>query len=105
MHPSSSPTTQPKIRFNHRIIIVGLLSGIFITALIWLKIPKQAIASALWLCVALVGIVGFIQLRRQVAHPRWLTVLTAFAAVSLVYLFPGLFGPTCGGMPRAFARS
>jgi len=30
-------------------------------------------------------------------------VLAALAAVSLVYLFPELFGPACGGMPRAFA--
>ena len=86
------------------IVLIGLISGFIITALIWLKVPDEIIAPLSWLCLGLIGSGSFLFFRQPTAsHPRWVMILATIAAVSLVYLFPELFGPSCGGMPRAFA--
>src|SRR5574342_190316 len=99
-----APTLSSKKRYPSPIIIIGLFSGILITALTWLKLPNQYLPPLSWLSLSLIGLGSFLYVRRPLAsHLRWITVLAAVAAVSLVYLFPELLGPTCGGMPRAFA--
>ena len=103
MHPTES-TTKPKINFVNRIVSAGLLSGIFVTALIWLKTPSRLVSPIFGLCLGLIAIVFLRQLRRHAAHPQWISILAALAAVSLVFLFPELFRPVCGGMPHAFAQ-
>jgi hypothetical protein len=100
--PAPKPSSQN--RYPNLIVIIGLLSGILITTLIWLKLPNQFITPLFWLSPSLIGLGSFLYLRRLVEpRPRWITILAVIAAVSLVYLFPELFGPACGGMPRAFA--
>jgi len=100
--PSSQP--QSKNRYLNRIIVLGLFSGILITTLIWLRVPNQIITPLSWFSLGLIGLGSFLYLRKTATdHSRWIMVLAALAAVSLVYLFPELFGPACGGMPRAFA--
>src|SRR3990172_2087742 len=99
-----APTLSSKNRYPSTIIVIGLFSGILITALIWLKLPNQLITSLSLFSLSLIGLGGFLYFRKPISsRPRWIIILAAVAAVSLVYLFPELFGPTCGGMPRAFA--
>lgn len=103
MRPPAS-TRHSKDHFLNRIIIVGLSSGALITALIWLKVPNQITTPLTWFSLSLIGLGSFLQLRQPSApYPRRIMMLATLAAVSLVYLFPELFGPACGGMPRAFA--
>ena len=103
MRPPTS-THQSKSHFRNLIITIGLFSGILITTLIWLKVPTQITTSLSWLSLCLIGLGSFLYLRRQAApRLRWITILAVVAAVSLVYLFPEMFRPVCGGMPRAFA--
>ncbi len=91
-------------RFPNQIVFIGLFSGMLITASIWFEAPTQIIAPLSWICLGLIGLGSFSYLRQPATpRPRWLTFLAVLAAVSLVYLFPELFGPVCGGMPRAFA--
>ena len=103
MRPPTS-THQSKSHFRNLIITIGLFSGILITTLIWLKVPSQITTSLSWFSLGLIGLGSFLHLRRLAASRlRWITILAVLAAVSLVYLFPEMFHPVCGGMPRAFA--
>ncbi len=100
--PASQP--QSKYQYLNRIIVLGLFAGILITTLIWLRVPNKFITPLSWFCLGLIGLGSFMYLRQPItSRPRWIMVLAALAAVSLVYLFPEMFGPACGGMPRAFA--
>jgi len=86
------------------IILTGLLSGTLITTFIWLEVPNRIITPLSWFSLGLIGLGSFLYLRdTTTSRSRWMMILAALAAVSLVYLFPELFGPACGGMPRAFA--
>jgi len=86
------------------IILTGLLSGTLITTFIWLEVPNRIITPLSWFSLGLIGLGSFLYLRyTTISRSRWMMILAALAAVSLVYLFPELFGPACGGMPRAFA--
>ena len=103
MRPPTS-THQSKNHFRNLIITIGLFSGILITTLIWLKVPTQITTSLSWFSLGLIVLGSFLHLRRLAASRlRWITILAVLAAVSLVYLFPEMFRPVCGGMPRAFA--
>lgn len=103
MRPPTS-THRSKTYFLNPIIIIGLFAGILITTLIWLKVPNTIITPLSWLCLGLIGSGSFWYFRQStISRPPWIMVLAMLAAVSLVYLFPELFGPACGGMPRAFA--
>ena len=103
MRPPTS-IQQSKNRFRNLIIAIGLFSGILITTLIWLKVPNQITTSLSWFSLGLIGLGSFWHLRRpDTPRFRWITVLAVLAAVSLVYLFPEMFHPVCGGMPHAFA--
>ena len=103
MRPPTS-IQQSKNRFRNLIIAIGLFSGILITTLIWLKVPNQITTSLSWFSLGLIGLGSFWHLRQPAApRLRWITILAVLAAISLVYLFPEMFHPVCGGMPRAFA--
>ncbi|MGB7876762.1 MAG: Ig-like domain repeat protein, partial [Anaerolineales bacterium] len=105
MRPPTSQS-QSKNHYLNRIIVIGLFSGILITTLIWLRVPNQITAPLSWFSLGLIGLGSFLYLRQPtISRPRWVMVLAALAAVSLVFLFPELFGPACGGIPRAFASS
>jgi hypothetical protein len=103
MRPPAS-THQSKKRFRNLIIAIGLFSGILITTLIWLKVPSQITTSLSWVSLCLIGLGSFLYYHKPTAPRfRWVTVLAVLTAISLVYLFPEMFRPVCGGMPRAFA--
>jgi hypothetical protein len=105
-----------KSTFNSAPVIVlvssGLGLGLLLTILCWV-FPKSAttlFTGAPWLremfiVGALLLLSGSLlaERRRYPAVSRVVLLLAVAAGTSLVYLFPELFAPGCGGMPRAFA--
>jgi len=99
-----TPIHRTKNHFLNLIIFIGLLSGTLITALVWLKVPNQIITQLSWLCIGLIGLRSFWYFRQsKTTYSSSVIILAILAAVSLLYLFPELFGPARSGMPRAFA--
>ena len=100
----SSPKLSSKNRYPSSIIILGLVCGLLLTALLWWQRPNQLSMPLTWFSIGLIGLGSFLYLRQtSSSHRRWLTILAMIAAISLLYLFPEMFGPACGGIPRAFA--
>ncbi len=94
------------------LVSIGLAIGLFITALSWVfpASTKSLFSGAAWfwtltLIGTLLTLTGtrLAQEQRYPAVPKPVLILAVVAATALVYLFPELFAPGCGGMPRAFA--
>ena len=93
------------------LVSIGLGLGLLLTGLAWL-FPSSAkyLTGAPWLAaLLLLGTVLILAGSLLVEQEHYPTVprpalyLAVMAATALVYLFPELFAPGCGNMPRAFA--
>ena len=94
------------------LVSIGLAIGLFITGLTWVfpASAKSLFTGAAWfwtliLVGTLLTLTGakLAQEQDYPAVPKPILLLAVVAATALVYLFPELFAPGCGGMPRAFA--
>ncbi|MDK1081479.1 MAG: hypothetical protein QGD88_08370, partial [Anaerolineae bacterium] len=100
------PKKQTRMHSLNRMIFIGLFAGVTITAMIWLRVPFRIITPIFWMSLVGVGLLNaLIILRRRSSRRPWVPILAAIVAVTLVYLFPELFGPACGNIPRAFAKA
>jgi len=82
-----------------QLLVLAVFLGGALTLFAWLWPGWDA---RLFILVGVVAILGMVTLwQRPVSRPVWF--LAVLAAVSLVYLFPTLFGPGCDGMPKALA--
>jgi hypothetical protein len=86
------------------LVSIGLGLGLLITGLAWPWWSLSLVGASLLLTGAWLNV----QQRFPSAGPRQgipkpVLLLAVVAAMALVYLFPELFVPGCGGMPRAFA--
>jgi predicted membrane channel-forming protein YqfA (hemolysin III family) len=100
---SPNDAKSPQIQSLNPIIIISLILGSFITIIFWLDVSAQLIVLLFWLSLGAAGLSALLLLRSNSANPFWFRALVILAAVSLVYLFPELFRPICGSIPRAFA--
>jgi len=94
------------------LVSIGLGLGLLLTCLSWLSptIAKNLFSGAGWFWImflvgTLLTLTGakLAQEQRYPAVPKPVILLAVIAATALVYLFPELFAPGCGGIPRAFA--
>lgn len=91
-----------KIRISACILVVGMCLGAALTLLLWLGAPAWLYQALRWIGWAGVTILGGRLVLRASRH-RAVALLAVAAAVSVIYLFPQVLGPGCGGLPRAFA--
>jgi len=95
------------------LILLGVGLGLLLTAFTWGSpafaegLFNEAARPWIWLLpgafLALVAMQLILAEPQGRAKPKPLYLLAVMAATALVYLFPELFAPGCGGMPRAFA--
>ena len=91
------PKKQTRMHSLNRMIFIGLIAGVTISALIWLQVPNQILSPIYWISLGAVGLLGLMILRRRGSQLRWLSVLAAVVAVCLA-VGANLFEP-CAGIP------
>ena len=94
------------------LVSIGLGLGLLLTGLSWVSpaFAKGLFSGTTWFwSITLVGTLLMLtgaklaQEQRYPTVPKPVLLLAVVAATALVYLFPELFAPGCGNMPRAFA--
>jgi hypothetical protein len=85
-----------------RVPWLGIAFGLILTAFLWLGDSEQIYTRLRWISYTGIIAVGLYLLVHN-SRRRAFSLLTLFASVSIIYLFPALLGPGCDGMPRAFA--